>query len=112
MIRKSLLGIAAVAALIMVGSSNASAFDGWSRSHHNLHHGLQHNEFHRQQYHAYRHQFPQSHYQHFRLHQNLNHDRFHDQLRHRGFHSYQPSYRSSGFGLGISRHGFSMRFGH
>ena len=107
MIRKTLLSIAAVAALMIVGSSNASAFDGWHRSHFNLHQDLQHNEFHRQQYHAYRHQFPQSHLQHFRLHQNLNHDRFHDQLRHQRFHSYSPIFRSSGFGFGISPYGCS-----
>ena len=118
MFRKVLLTTAAVAAMALLGSSTASAADGYyGNSHGNLHQDLGHNEFHRQQTHAYQHQFPQTYYQHNRLHQNLNHDRFHDSLRHGSYHSYQPRYYTnqrygSGFGLGISRHGFSLRIGH
>ena len=115
MIRNAFLITAAVATIALLGSSTASAEHGYNgNSHGNLHQNFGHNEFHRQQTHAYRHQFPQTYYQHNRLHQNLNHDRFHDSLRHGSYHTYRPRYNSygSGFGLGISRHGISLRFGH
>lgn len=138
MFRNAFLTILIVAATAFFGSSNASAQNHHSHhgshgnSHKNLHQDLRHNEFHRQQYHADQHQFPQTNYQHFRLHQDLDHDRYHDKQSHRSFHnnqshgsyhgyrpsynSYRPSYNSypqysSGFGMGFSPYGFSLRIG-
>ena len=122
MFRNAFLNTLVVASMALFGASNAKAQHGnsqhrsYGNSHSNLHQDLRHNEFHRQQYHAERHQFPQSSYQHFQLHQDLDHDRYHDTMSHRSYHSYRPSYNTypqynSGFRQGFPAYGFSFRIG-
>jgi hypothetical protein len=114
MMRSLLFTAAATGVLMFWGGSSANAQYGhhYGYGHHRLHQDLDHREFHRRQYHAERHQFPQTRYEHFRLHQDLDHDGFHDALRHRSHHyRYRSGYNRSGFGLGISRRGLSLYFG-
>lgn len=131
MFKKFAIAGVALAGTLLVGGV-AQADDRHHRhgnhgSHGRLHDDLDHNEFHRHLEHRRAHRYRMNPWEHGRLHDDLDHDRFHDQLRHRSYHrsdryrSYRPSYgrsygRSysfgrSGFGIGISPRGFSLRIG-